>query len=203
MRIEREHPVLAGFTNTRWLPQAENRVPIRSDEPLVLSTVPWYPAYPPEMVYPRQPRTQEPAAVFRTVGQSRIVYLPGDVDRTCWRSGNTDLSQFLQNAFKWLLADRPARVSVTGDGIVEIFAWKTEPGYALHLLNYTNPNMTRGAIRMFYALGPQRIRFAIDERRIQNVRALRAGRDLAFEQAAGAITFTLPSVLDFETIAIT
>jgi hypothetical protein len=202
MRIEREHPVLAGFRDTRLLPQAENRVPIRSDEALVLSTVPWYPAFPPEMVYPRQPRTHEAAAVFRSVGQSRIAYLPGDIDRTCWRSGNTDLSRLLQNAIRWLAGEAPLRVTVAGDGMVEVFAWETEPGYALHLLNYTNPNMTHGAIRKFYTVGPQLIRFAV-ERRIQGVRALRSGRAIAFQQENGAVTFTVPSLVDFETIAIT
>ena len=34
--------------------------------------------------------------------------------------------------------------------MVELIVWETEAGYALHLLNYTNPNMTRGFVRRFY-----------------------------------------------------
>src|SRR5262249_19005900 len=70
MRIERRHPVTRDFEGTALLPGSENRVPIKSRErgPLVLSVVPPYPAFPPEMVYPRTPRTDEPAAVFRQEG---------------------------------------------------------------------------------------------------------------------------------------
>ena len=34
--------------------------------------------------------------------------------------------------------------------MVEMFAWETEPGFALHLLNYTNPNMTRPFVTDVY-----------------------------------------------------
>ena len=73
-RIEARHPVLEGFNDTALLPGAENRVPISTAVPLTLSVVPAYPAFPPEMVYPRTPRTTEPAAVFHEKGKSRIVY---------------------------------------------------------------------------------------------------------------------------------
>ena len=39
---------------------------------------------------------------------------------------------------------------------IEIFAWETDPGFALHLLNYTNPNMLRGWFTATYPVGPQR-----------------------------------------------
>ena len=58
MRIEQPHPVLDGFDGTALLPGADERVPIRAADggPLVLSVVPPYPAFPPEMVFPREPR---------------------------------------------------------------------------------------------------------------------------------------------------
>src|SRR5437762_7695890 len=128
MRIEQRHPALAGFDGTALLPGPENRLPVRLREAgqPALTVVPSYPAFPPEMVYPRTPRTDEPAAIFRERGRSRIAYFPGDVDRTFWRSGNTDLGLLLQNAVRWVRGDTAALVSLEGEGVVEAFAWQTE-----------------------------------------------------------------------------
>jgi Hypothetical glycosyl hydrolase 6 len=201
-RIEMQHPVLSGFDGTALLPAAECRVPVKAAVPLVLSSVPWYPAFPPEMVYPRTPRTQEPAAIFREAGKSRIAFFPGDIDRTCWRSGNSDLSQLLQNAVNWVRG-QDAVVCVEGAGLIETFAWETESGYALHLLNYTNPNATHGAIRRAYPLGPQKVRFRVNEgRRIKAVRALRSGASLVFQQQAQTVSFEIPGVTDYEVVVL-
>ena len=154
------------------------------------------------MVYPRTPRTTEPAAVFREIGKARVAYFAGDVDRTCWRSGNADLSRLLQNAVNWVSRADPT-VSVQGDGLIEAFAWETEPGYALHLLNYTNPNATHGAIRSIYALGSQHVRFQVDQaRRIKTVRALRAATTLKFQQTGETISFDVPGIADYEVVAL-
>jgi hypothetical protein len=202
-RIEEKHPIVETFQGTALLPGAENRVPVSADSiPLVLSVVPAYPAFPPEMVYPRTPRTTEPAAIFRELGNSRVAYFTGDVDRTCWRSGNSDLSQLLQNAINWVRGPDPV-VSVNGAGLMEAFAWETEPGYALHLLNYTNPNATHGVIRNSYPLGPQQVRFQVNEgHRIKAVRALRAATTLKFQQQGKTITFELPGIVDYEVVAL-
>jgi hypothetical protein len=105
---------------------------------------------------------------------------------------------------RWAVGEEPARVAVDGDGVVEAFAWETEPGYALHLLNYTNPNMTRGFIRRFYAVGPQRVEFSVAPgRRIRAVRALRAGRDLPFAQEGTRVRFEVPGVTDYEVATLT
>ena len=206
MRIEERHPVLAGFDGTALLPGPENRLPIRLREagrPAV-TVVPSYPAFPPEMVYPRTPRTDEPAAVFRERGNSRVAYFAGDVDRTFWRSGNPDLSRLLQNSVRWLRGNRTLPVTIEGDGLLEAFAWETEPGYALHLLNYTTPNLTWGLVERSYAIGPQRVRFEIAPgRTLKRVEALRSGRALPFQQDGTAVRFEVASVVDYEVVALT
>jgi len=209
MRIDAQHGTLAGFDGTALLPGPEQRVPVRASAAVAsvapLTVVPSYPAFPPEMVFPRTPRTDQPAALFRENGRSRIAYFAGDVDRTFWRSGNPDLGLLLQNTVRWLLGPgRAPSVTLDGSGIVELFAWETEPGYALHILNYTNPNMTRGFVRTFYPIGPQKAEFHVAPgRRIAGVRALRAGRALPFTQNGGAVRFEVPSVTDYEVIALT
>ena len=204
-RIERPHDVIRGFEGTALLPCPEYRVPVRATGtgPLVLSIVPHYPAFPPEMVYPRTPKTEEPGALLREQGNSRVAYFPGDIDRSLWRSGNTDLSQLLQNAILWVQGRERPRVSVRGEGVVELFAWETESGYALHLVNYTNPNMARGLVRRFYPTGPQQVEFVVPAGRgITSVRALRAGHSLDFKQEGGVVRCEVPSVADYEVVAL-
>jgi len=206
MRIEERHPALAGFDGTALLPGPESRLPIRLREAgrAALTVVPSYPAFPPEMVYPRTARTDEPAAVFRGVGGSRVAYFAGDVDRTFWRSGHPDLSRLLQNTVRWLRGERAQPVAIEGDGLLEAFAWETQPGYALHLLNYTTPNLTWGLVDRSYAIGSQRVRFEVPPgRTIQRVEALRSGRVLPFQQDGPAVRFEVASVVDYEVVALT
>ncbi|MGH9663464.1 MAG: beta-galactosidase trimerization domain-containing protein, partial [Bryobacteraceae bacterium] len=116
-RIERQHEILSGFSNTDLLPGAQYRQPVAPVENPVLTVVPPYTAYPPELSYPPTPRTDEPAVVLREKGRSRLIYFPGDIERTLWRSGHTDLSRLLQNSIRWLLrGDMP--VAVAGEGLV-------------------------------------------------------------------------------------
>lgn len=201
-RMERPHDILRGFVGTSVIPGAEFRVPIAPVENPVLTVVPGYVAYPPELSYPEQPRTNEPAMVVREKGRSRLAYFPGDIDRTMWRSGHTDLSRLLQNAIRWVAGANPP-VTIQGDGVIEPFAWETGAGFAVHVLNYTNPAMHKGAIREFYPIGAQQVRMALPpNRRVTRVELLKAETNIPFRVADGAVTFTIPRVVDYEVAAI-
>ncbi len=197
-RIERQHEILEGFSNTDWIPGAEFRVPISRVENPVLTVVPPYPAYPPELSYPPIPKTDEPAIVVKETGRSRLVYFPDDIERTMWRAGNTDLSRLIQNCIRWVV-NGEAPVQVEGDGDIEGFAWETEAGFSLHLLNYTNPNMHKGWIRRFYPIGEQRVRMTLPAgKRVLRVELLRAGREIQFKQEGATIEFVIPGISDYE-----
>jgi hypothetical protein len=201
-RIEKPHDILAGFADTNWIPGAEYRVPIRPVNDAVLTVVPGYVAYPPELSYPPVPRTSEPAAVIREKGKSRLIYFPGDVERTMWRSGHTDLSRLLQNSIHWLLHGI-APVNISGIGVIETFAWETEPGFAVHVLNYTNPNLHRGWVRGFYPIGEQNVKIKLPTgSRIRRVELLRAGKNVPFRDSNGTVEFTIPGVVDYEVAAL-
>jgi hypothetical protein len=206
MHMDQPHPVLEGYKGTTILPGAEFRVGVSRLKPedLHLSVIPSYPAYPPEMVFPRIRRTDEPAAIFRQQGSSRIAYFPGDIDRTYLRSGHPDFSQLIINSVHWLMDGQQLPATVEGTGMLELFAWETDPGFALHILNYTNPGLSRPFISQFYPTGSLQGRFQVpDGRKITSVRALRALRNLPFKQIEGTVTFDVPSVLDYEVIALT
>ncbi|HZT32342.1 MAG TPA: alpha-amylase family protein [Bryobacteraceae bacterium] len=202
-RIERDHPLLQGFHDTRLLPFAEYYLPLRAVSNPILTVLPPFPAFPPEMVYPSVDHTDQPAVVLAERGAGRLVYIPGDTDRAYWRSQNPDLSRLITNAIRWMLREE-SPVSVTGEGMAEIFAWKTEPGFAVHILNYSNPDMQRGWFTRAYPLGPQRVRLKLPAgARVSNVELLRAGAKVPFTHTNGALEFAIPRVVDYEVAALT
>jgi hypothetical protein len=201
-RIERPHEILAGFEDTNWIPGGAYRLPVKAQGDLVLSVIPAHTAYPPELSYAPVSRTDEPAVVIRERGASRLVYFPADLERTFWRSGHTDLGRLLQNTVAWLIRGTQP-VTVEGDGIIECLVWETGSGFAVHLLNYTNPNMHRGWLRRHFPIAAQRVRMTLPAgRKVARVELLRAERDVAFSQNGAALEFTVPGVADYEVAAL-
>jgi hypothetical protein len=119
-----------------------------------------------------------------------------------WLSGHTDLSLLLQNTIRWV-AGEDFPVAIEGKGLIEAFAWETEPGFAIHVLNYTNPNAHRGWVREFYPIGEQRVRLRLPAgRRITRVELLRAERDIPFHATGASVEFAIPSVDSYEVAAL-
>jgi hypothetical protein len=201
-RIERPHAILEGFEDTNWIPGGAYRLPVRAPGAPVLSVVPAYTAYPPELSYAPVERTDEPAVIALERGASRLLYHSGDLERAAWRSGHTDLDRLIRNSLAWLTRGSQP-VTVEGEGLVECFAWETAPGFAVHVLNYTNPNLHRGWLRRHYAIGEQRVRMTrAPGRTVSRVELLRAGRDVAFRQDGAEVAFSLPGVEDYEVAAL-
>jgi hypothetical protein len=200
---ERPHPILAGFTNTNWLPGAQNRIPLKPVQDPILTVVPGFVRYPPELAYPPESHTNEPAVVLREVGSSRIAYFPGDIERTYWLTGHGDLLRLMHNTIRWITGDE-RMVNVDGDGFVELFAWETSPGYAVHLLNYTSPNAHHGWMQSVYPLGPQTVTLKLPPGvRARSVQLLCAEQPVPFHIEDQILLFTIPRVADYEVAAIT
>jgi hypothetical protein len=201
--VERPHPILAGFTNTNWLPGAQNRIPLKPVQDPILTVVPGFVRYPPELAYPPESHTNEPAVVLREVGSSRIAYFPGDIERTYWLTGHGDLLRLMHNTIRWITGDE-RMVNVDGDGFVELFAWETSPGYAVHLLNYTSPNAHHGWMQSVYPLGPQTVTLKLPPGvRARSVQLLCAEQPVPFHIEDQILLFTIPRVADYEVAAIT
>jgi hypothetical protein len=201
-RMERTHPVLAGFANTNWLPGAQNRVPLKPEQNSILTVVPGFVQYPPELAYPPVPHTDEPAITLRETGSSRLAYFPGDIERTFWLTGHGDLLRLMHNTIRWITHDESI-VHVKGDGFVEMFAWETTPGYSVHLLNYTNTHAHHGWLSTAYPLTAQTVSMKLPSGvRLKTVELLRADMSVPFQLEAGILRFTIPHVDDYEVAAI-
>jgi hypothetical protein len=202
-RIEHSHPVLAGFADTNWLPGAQNRLPLRPVQDPVLTVVPGFVQYPPELAYPPAPHSDEPAIVLREMGSSRLAYFPGDIERTFWLTGHGDLLRLLHNTIRWITRDERI-VNVKGDGFLEMFAWETSAGYSVHLLNYTNANAHHGWLNSVSPLGPQRVSMKLPRGvKVKTVELLRADSSVPFRLESEVLTFSIPRVEDYEVAAVT
>lgn len=201
--ISRAHAILAGFTDTHWLPGAENRVPLHPVADPLLTVVPGFVRYPPELAYPPVAHTSEPALVLRDNGASRTAWFPGDVERTYWLTGHGDLLRLIHNTLRWLTRDE-RMVTVEGPGFIEMFCWETDPGYTVHLLNYTNPNAHHGWMQSVVRQGPQQVKMNLPSgTRVKSVDLLRSEQTIPFEIHGQKLNFTIPSLDDYEVAAIT
>jgi hypothetical protein len=197
------HPLVEGFGDTNWLPGAENRVPLKPVNDPVLTVVPGFVRYPPELAYPPQPHTTEPAVVLRESGAARTAWFAGDIERSYWITGHGDLLRLLYNTIRWLTHYERV-VHVDGPGFLEMFAWETAPGYAIHLLNYNTPNAQHGWLQSVEPLGPQQVRMKLPVGvNVKSVELLRAGGSVPHRIEDGILQFTVPLIDEFEAAAIT
>lgn len=201
-RIEQpQHPILAAFRDTSVIKGSSWRVPIAAEGAPMLTLIPQYAVYPVEAVFPTIEHTDTPMLVAREKGKARLVHLAGDAEAGYWRSSAADLGDLFVQSVEWLLADRKP-ITVTGDGLMEIYGWRTEPGYALHFVNHTSPNFRGGALRQTHTLGAQTVRMSLaDATPLRSARLLRAGTPLPFQQDGRTVSFTVPAVGEYEVAA--
>ncbi len=195
--------ILRGFVDTNWIPGAQNRLPLKPVNAPVLTVVPGFVRYPPELAYPPVSHTDEPAVVLREDGASRTAWLSGDVERTYWITGHGDLLRLLHNTIRWAMRDEQI-LQVDGSGFIEMFCWETEPGYALHLLNYSNANAFHGWEQSVEFLGEQKVTLKLPAAaRVKQIELLRSEKTLPFRLDGQELRFTIPTVGDYEVAAIT
>ncbi len=203
-RIEKQHEILSGFSGYP-LDSRARRIAyrwLRWMSP-ILTVVPGFVAYPPELSYPLQARTERaggggaaegrepPGLLSRAISSAPC----GDPAIPIWHGCCRTRSA------GWRAANPP--VTIEGDGVIETFAWETQAGFAVHILNYTNPAMHRGWIRNFYPIGAQKVRMSLPQgRRVTRVELLRAETNIPFTGGSGKIEFTIPRVLDYEVAAL-
>ncbi len=209
LRLEHDrapgHPLLRGLENAPRTVHGVWRVEVTATEklpPPPLTLIPSYPDLPMEKVFTRQPKTDIAQVFLRELpGGGRVVYFPWDIDRTFWEVLDVDHGQLLRNALAWA-TNEPPPVSVVGPGVLDVTFWQQKNSVTVHLVNLTNPMMMKGPIRELFAVGEQKVRVRLpDRRQAKSARLLVAATDVAFQQTGEWVEVAVPSILAHEVIA--
>jgi hypothetical protein len=199
------HPLLAGFEDATRIINGVNCVSVTvvdAGATSPLQVVPPYPDLPMEEVFTTPATSPQPGVVMREAGRGRVVYFPGDIDRTFWEVLDVDHGKLLRNAVTWA-TNEPAPVTVEGKGVLDISVWGQKSSMTVHLVNLTNPMMMKGPVREVIPLANQHVSVQVPEgRRVARVRLLVPGGDAHYQRARGAIHLTVPSIGVHEVVAV-
>lgn len=210
LRLEHEatrnHSLLKGLEDAPRIIHGVSRVEIEPRESLPtapLTLIPSYPDLPMEKVYPRVEKTDIAQVYLREdPAGGRVAYFPWDIDRTFWEVLAVDHFKLLRNAVDWATNEEPV-ITVTGPGVLDVTFWRQRNSLTVHLVNLTNPMMMKGPVRELIPIGAQTIRLRLpDDVKPRQVRLLAADTSLDSQQAGQHISFTVPSILDHEIVAI-
>lgn len=211
MRLERGpegtplHPLLEGFEGAERIVNTVHRVGATPTSPLPskpLTLIPPFPSLPMEELYPRVERTDTPLVFLREFGRGRVVYFPGDLDRSFWELLIEDHARLLRNAFHWALNEPPALV-VRGPGLLDVTFWRQKNSLTVHLVNLSTVMTMRGYLREFIPLPPQEVRVRLpDGARARQVKLLVAGQTVPLREDNGMLVVTVPRIEAHEVIAV-
>lgn len=200
----RYHPILRGLEDTPRIINGAYRVEVEpmTDFPSPITLIPTYPDLPMEHVFPRIKHTDTREVYLREIGESRIVYVPWDIDRLFWEILAVDHGRLLNNLVRWALHDE-IPVTVQGYGLVDVNAWRQKNSMTVHLVNLTNPMMMKGPIREFIPIGEQKVEAQLPQgAKVKSVKLLVSEKPVDYEQSDERVRLVVPSILDHEVVAI-
>ena len=153
------------------------------------------------MYIPRTGDTDIRELYLREVGQSRIAYFPGDLDRTFWQIMSPDHGRLLRNTIRWALGEEPI-VTVKCPGVVDVTTWRQEKSMTVHLVNLTNPMMMKGPFRELIPVDAQvAIRIPANTK-VTDVHLLLRGQKAEYEIKDGVVSLNVPQIADHEIVGL-
>jgi len=198
------HPVLKGLEEAYRIVNGIWRLDVKPnlDFPSPVTLIPTYPDLPMEHVYPRKPETDIREVYLRELGNSRIAYIPWDIDRTFWEIMNVDHGKLLRNIIKWATNEQPP-VRVTGPGILDVTIWRQKKSMTVHLVNLTNPMMMKGPFREFIPIGEQKLQIKTPPNtKVKKIHLLVSDKSPDYETRDDFVSLAVPSILDHEVVAL-
>jgi hypothetical protein len=199
------HPLLAGFDDATRIINSVNRVlvtPSGASLASPLSVVPSYPDLPMEEVFPRPIPNKDPGVFLRETRGGRVVYFPGDIDRTFWEVLDLDHGKLLRNAVVWATHE-PAPVLIRGHGVLDVSVWMQKNSMTVHLVNLTNPMMMKGPVREIVPLGELVVSVRLPQGRgVSRAQLLVAGHDVSRRLVDDLVQVEVPSIGVHEVLAL-
>ena len=197
------HPVLKDLEDAYRIINAIYRVKTvpDTDFPGPVTLIPTYPDLPMEDVYPRNPETDMKELYLREIGKARIAYFPGDIDRTFWQIMSSDHGKIIRNTIMWALNEEPI-VTVKGQGVIDVTAWRQEKSMTIHLVNLTNPMMMKGPFRELIPVDADIIIRIPVNSEVKGVKLLVRDESPQFITKAGQIILSVPQITDHEIVAL-
>ena len=200
------HPLLTGLGDTRRIINGTHQVQVASSGntlPAPLLIEPTYPDLPMEAVFPRADAEHKPGVYLREEGEGRVVYFPGNIDRTFWEVLAGDHALLLRNAVLWA-SNEPAPLEVAGKGVLDVALWSQKDSVTAHLVNLTNPMMLKGPVREIIPISKQtvRIRLPKNGRRVSKARLLVTGKQIPFREENGTVVIDVPEIELHEVVAL-
>jgi hypothetical protein len=197
------HEVLAGFDETNILPFGGwlGDVVASEDTQVLLTYVPAFPIYPPEMSWMREPRTHIPGLILNNSAQTgRTAFLIADLDRRFASDGLPDHGQLLANLVRWAAQDRfPFRVQ--GPGVIDCRLYRQANRFILHLVNLSVVTGSRGPIDEPLPVGPIQVRLPLStEIQQKRVRLLVNSEKPRYSFDNSGATVILSSIREHEVI---
>lgn len=203
-KTKKFHPVLEGLEDAYRIINTVHQVKVLPKANFLspVTIIPTYPDLPMEDVYPRVPDTDNRGLYLREIGESRIAYIPGDMDRSFWQIMSPDHGKLLRNVVRWALNEVPLAEIKSPGSIIDVALWRQEKSMAAHLVNLTNPMMMKGPFRELIPVSAE-VRIRVPKgAKVTGVQLMVSEEKPAYNFAGDVITFTVPRILDHEIVGI-
>ncbi len=197
------HPVVNGLEDAYKIINTVYQVKVKPNGnfPSPVTLIPTYPDLPMEDVYPRVEETDTRELYLREVGKGRVVYIPGDIDRTFWQLMATDHGRLLRNSIRWALNEDPL-IDVKAPGVIDVAVWQQKKSMTVHLVNLTNPMMMKGPYRELIPVDATVSIKVPANKKVSAVNLLMAGIKPVFENKDGIIKVSVPKIMAHEIVAL-
>jgi hypothetical protein len=202
----RRHMVLKGFEETDILPFGGLLQPLKTDPgvEVLMTFIPQFPIYPPETAWMRTPKTDIPGLILNSKhGNSRIAFLPADIDRQFGHYNLPDHGDLLANLIRWGVKDN-IPFSVDGAlGLFDYHLYQQSDRLILHIVNLTNSATWRQPIHALIPSGSQRIKIKLPNNVKGNSLSLLVSKQKIPASVVNGFTqFEIKSILDHEVVVV-